>query len=75
MKNSSSHSSRFELGAQAGLTLMGIDKRWAYNAIKAVGNYGEIFDRNLGKNSPINLPRGLNDLWTRGGLMYAPPIR
>jgi general L-amino acid transport system substrate-binding protein len=55
--------------------LMGIDRRWAYNAIKAVGNYGEIFDRNLGKNSPINLPRGLNDLWTRGGLMYAPPIR
>jgi general L-amino acid transport system substrate-binding protein len=55
--------------------LMGIDRRWAYNAIKAVGNYGEIFERNLGKNSPINLPRGLNDLWTRGGLMYAPPIR
>jgi general L-amino acid transport system substrate-binding protein len=55
--------------------LMGIDRRWAYNAIKAVGNYGEIFDRNLGKDSPINLPRGLNDLWTRGGLMYAPPIR
>ncbi len=55
--------------------LMGIDRRWAYNAIKAVGNYGEVFDRNLGKGSPINLPRGLNDLWTRGGLMYAPPIR
>jgi general L-amino acid transport system substrate-binding protein len=54
---------------------MGIDRRWAYNAIKAVGNYGEVFDRNLGKDSPINLPRGLNDLWTRGGLMYAPPIR
>ena len=47
----------------------------AVRAIKAVGNYGEIFDRNLGKDSPINLPRGLNDLWTRGGLMYAPPIR
>jgi len=55
--------------------LMGIDRRWAYNAIKAVGNYGEIFERNLGKGSPIGLPRGLNDLWTRGGLMYAPPIR
>ncbi|MFM7691512.1 MAG: amino acid ABC transporter substrate-binding protein, partial [Alphaproteobacteria bacterium] len=55
--------------------LMGIDRRWAYNAIKAVGNYGEVFERNLGKGSPIGLPRGLNDLWTRGGLMYAPPIR
>ena len=55
--------------------LMGLDRRWAYNAIKAVGNYGEIFERNLGRGSPIGLPRGLTDLWTRGGLMYAPPIR
>ncbi len=55
--------------------LMGLDRRWAYNAIKAVGNYGEIFERNLGRGSPIGLPRGLNDLWTRGGLMYAMPIR
>lgn len=55
--------------------LMGLDRRWAYWAIKAVGNYGEIFERNLGQGSPIKLARGLNDLWTRGGLMYAPPIR
>ncbi|MBK1658756.1 amino acid ABC transporter substrate-binding protein [Paracraurococcus ruber] len=55
--------------------LMGLDRRWAYNAIKAVGNYGEIFERNLGMGSPVKLRRGLNDLWTRGGLMYAPPIR
>ena len=55
--------------------LMGLDQRWAYNAIKAVGNYGEIFERNLGMGSPVKLKRGLNDLWTRGGLMYAPPIR
>ncbi len=55
--------------------LMGLDRRWAYNAIKAVGNYGEIFERNLGGGSPIGLPRGVNDLWTRGGLMYAMPIR
>ncbi len=55
--------------------LMGLDRRWAYNAIKAVGNYGEIFERNLGSGSPIGLRRGLNDLWTRGGLMYAMPIR
>lgn len=54
---------------------MGLDRRWAYNVIKAVGNYGEIFERHMGKDSPIGLQRGLNDLWTRGGLMYAPPIR
>jgi general L-amino acid transport system substrate-binding protein len=54
---------------------MGLDRRWAYNAIKAVGNYGEIFARHLGENTPIGLDRGQNDLWTRGGLMYAPPIR
>ena len=55
--------------------LMGLDRRWAYWAIKAVGNYGEIFERNLGQGSPIKLARGLNGLWTNGGLMYAPPIR
>lgn len=55
--------------------LMGLDRRWAYHAIKAVGNYGEVFERHLGRESPIGLARGLNDLWTRGGLMYAPPIR
>ena len=54
---------------------MGLDRRWAYNAIKAVGNYGEIFERNLGGGSPIGLQRGVNDLWTRGELMYASPIR
>ncbi len=55
--------------------LMGLDRRWAYNAVRAVGNYGEVFERNLGQGSTIKLPRGLNDLHTRGGLMYAPPIR
>jgi general L-amino acid transport system substrate-binding protein len=55
--------------------MMGLDRRWAYNAIRAVGTYGEIFERNLGSGSPIGLQRGLNGLWTRGGLMYAPPIR
>jgi len=54
---------------------MGLDRRWAYNAIKAVGNYGEVFERHLGRATPIGLSRGLNDLWTRGGLMYAPPVR
>lgn len=55
--------------------LMGLDRRWAYNAIKSVGNYGEIYERHMGPNTPIGLPRGINDLWNRGGLMYAPPIR
>lgn len=54
---------------------LGLDEAWAYNIIKQVGNYGEVFDRNLGKGSPIGLERGLNDLWTRGGLMYALPLR
>lgn len=52
--------------------LMGLDNRWAYFAIKAVGNYGEIYDRHFG---PIGLARGPNALWTKGGLMYAPPVR
>jgi general L-amino acid transport system substrate-binding protein len=54
---------------------LGLDEKWAYNIIKQVGNYGESFERNLGKGSKLQLERGLNDLWTRGGLMYAIPIR
>ena len=54
---------------------LGLDEKWAYNAIKAVGNYGEIFDRNVGKDSPLKLERGLNNLWNAGGLMYSPPAR
>lgn len=54
---------------------MALDNKWAYWAIKAVGNYGEMFERNLGQGSQIKLARGKNDLWSRGGLIYAPPIR
>jgi general L-amino acid transport system substrate-binding protein len=54
---------------------LGIDEAWAHRMIKAVGNYREIFERNLGKGSPLKFERGLNELWTRGGLMYAPPLR
>lgn len=54
---------------------IGLDKDWAVKAIKAVGNYGEIFDRNVGPNTPVKLNRDQNDLWTRGGLQYAPPVR
>lgn len=52
--------------------MLGLDNRWAYNIIKQVGNYGESFARNL---TPLGLDRGINNLWNRGGLMYAPPIR
>ena len=55
--------------------LLGLDKDWAYRVIKAVGNYGEIFERNVGPNTPVGLPRGRNNLWSNGGLMYAPPVR
>ncbi len=55
--------------------LLGLDKTWAARAVKAVGNYGEVFERNVGKGSPLQLPRGANRLWSQGGLMYAPPIR
>ena len=54
---------------------LGVDERWAYAVIKQIGNYGDSFERHLGKGSPVKLDRGLNDLWTRGGLMYALPLR
>lgn len=54
---------------------MGLDEKWAYNAIKAVGNYSEIFERNVGKDSKLGLQRGTNALWNQGGAMYPWPIR
>ena len=59
-----------ELGA-----MLGLDNAWAKNAIAAVGNYGEIFEKNIGENTPIGLARGLNAQWTDGGLLYSPPFR
>jgi len=55
--------------------LLGLDKDWMVRAIKTTGNYGEIFARNVGEKTPLNLPRGTNNLWNKGGIMYAPPIR
>jgi len=55
--------------------LVGLDKDWLVRAVKAVGNYGEIFDRNVGEKTPLALPRGLNAQWNKGGLQYAMPIR
>src|SRR6266699_5712804 len=64
------------LGVTPGMgKALGLDEKWAYNAIKAVGNYGEIFDKHLGLASPLKLERGYNNLWTKGGLIYAIPIR
>jgi general L-amino acid transport system substrate-binding protein len=54
---------------------MGLTNDWAYRIIKAIGNYGESFERNVGMGSPIKINRGLNKLWNKGGLQYAPPIR
>ncbi len=64
------------LGVTPGMgKALGLDERWVYNIIKQVGNYGEIFERNVGVNTPLKLERGLNALWTEGGLMYAAPFR
>jgi general L-amino acid transport system substrate-binding protein len=54
--------------------LLGLDKNWMVNALKSVGNYGEIFERNLGGQSPLGMERGLHALWKRGGILYAPPM-
>ncbi len=56
-------------------TDLGLTNDWAYNIIKGVGNYGEIFERNIGANTPLKIERGVNALWSKGGLQYAPPIR
>ena len=59
-----------EFGAKIGL-----DNDWSYNVIKMVGNYAEIYDRNLGPDTDFYIPRGLNRSWVDGGLLYSPPIR
>jgi general L-amino acid transport system substrate-binding protein len=64
------------LGVEGDLApLLGLENDWVINVISAVGNYGEIYDRNLGPDTAFALERGLNALWTEGGLLYAPPYR
>jgi general L-amino acid transport system substrate-binding protein len=64
------------LGVTPGMgKALGVDEKWVYAIVKQVGNYGESFERNVGKDSPLKIERGLNKLWTQGGLQYAPPIR
>ena len=65
-----------EDGSAAGFgTGIGLDEEWVVYIIKSVGNYGEIFERNVGANTPLKIARGVNALWKNGGLQYAPPIR
>ena len=76
MKASSNREVRRLLGVEGGFgRSLGLSDDWAFNLIKQVGNYGEAFDRNVGMASPLKLSRGLNNLWTKGGLQYAPPMR
>ena len=78
MKKSANPDIKRFLGEEADSTIgadLGLPKDWAVQIIKAVGNYGESFERNVGEGSPLKIARGLNGLWTKGGLQYAPPIR
>ncbi|MBU2547300.1 MAG: amino acid ABC transporter substrate-binding protein [Proteobacteria bacterium] len=64
------------LGLKPGLgAALGLSEGWVVQVVGQVGNYGEIFERNVGRKTPLGLPRGLNALWTEGGLMYSPPFR
>ncbi|AVA21443.1 amino acid ABC transporter substrate-binding protein [Rhizobium sp. LEGMi198b] len=78
MKSSANPDIKRFLGVEQGSTIgtdLGLTNDWAYNVIKGVGNYGEVFDRNIGAGSPLKIQRGLNALWNKGGIQYAPPIR
>ncbi|MDO4642339.1 MAG: amino acid ABC transporter substrate-binding protein [Cardiobacteriaceae bacterium] len=76
MKKSDNPNIRRLLGQEAnGSDKLGVGADFCYKIIKHVGNYGEAYDRNVGKDSPLNIERGLNRLWNQGGIMFAPPLR
>lgn len=78
MKANGSAEIKRVLGTEEGSTIgtdLGVSNDWVVSIVKAVGNYGEMFDRNVGAGSPLKIARGLNALWSKGGLQYAPPIR
>jgi len=78
MKGSANPEIKRILGMEEGSTLgtdLGLTNEWVVNIIKGVGNYGEVFERNIGAGSPLKIARGLNQLWTKGGIQYAMPIR
>jgi general L-amino acid transport system substrate-binding protein len=75
-RNSPDPVTRRLLGTDRGPVLaLGLDREWSVRAIRAVGNFGEVYDRDVGMNSPLKLDRGLTNLWDRGGLLYPNPIR
>ena len=55
--------------------MLGLPTEWAVRAVASVGNYGEIYERNVGTGSRLGIPRGLNQLWIQGGILFAPPVR
>ncbi|WP_157014609.1 amino acid ABC transporter substrate-binding protein [Mesorhizobium xinjiangense] len=78
MKSSDNPEIKRLLGTEADSSLaedLGLEKEWVVNIIKGVGNYGESFERNVGQDSPLKISRGINQLWSKGGILYAPPIR
>jgi general L-amino acid transport system substrate-binding protein len=76
MKTSNNPEIKRLLGGEGDFgSMLGLSKDWAYNVIKAVGNYGEIYDRHIGPKTAIGLDRGVNALWTDGGILYSPPFR
>jgi general L-amino acid transport system substrate-binding protein len=78
MKNGTNPEMKRVLGTEADSKLaadLGLSNDWVVNIVKAVGNYGESFERNIGGGSPLKIARGLNQLWSKGGILYAPPIR
>ncbi|PPC76083.1 amino acid ABC transporter substrate-binding protein [Pokkaliibacter plantistimulans] len=76
MKNSDNPDVKRFTGAEGDFgKALGVNNDWAYQIVKQVGNYGEMFERNVGANTPLGIARGLNALWSKGGLQYAPPMR
>ena len=76
MRESTNPSIRRLLGVEGAFGQnLGIPNNWAYAIITQVGNYGQSFERSVGENTPLGIPRGLNALWNEGGLQYSPPIR
>jgi general L-amino acid transport system substrate-binding protein len=74
--NSKNAEVRRLLGAEGNFgAMLGLSNDWMFNAIKAVGNYGESFDRTVGSGSTLKLERGQNALWTKGGLLFTPPFQ
>ncbi|EJJ24558.1 amino acid ABC transporter substrate-binding protein [Rhizobium sp. CF142] len=78
MKNSPNPDIKRFLGVEADTKIgtdLGLTNDWAYNIVKNVGNYGEVFEKNIGQGSQLKIARGLNALWSKGGIQYAPPVR